>query len=330
MSTVEFSSDMVRNAKFRDKMRGYHPDDVQAFLERTAVAIDVMQTRLNEMSERALRAEAALESNSETDESIRRTLTLAQRTAELAVSEARQEAEQIRADADAAAAEAQASAEQRTTEAAAEAARVVEEATAEAGRRLEQADREVESLAAESAERIAAASQAADQEVAERRETARRELDEMIAELTGRQLQLRSQVEALEAYLSDERVRVLDTLTEAVQQLGAALEPAPPPQAVADVLAEPWPEPVEPAMAWPDEDEEGEPTGAWMLDEQAEPEGFPEAEIEAPVEEPRDESAAGVPSALLFTVEDETRRVEAERAEADSRPRKTLLGRRRS
>src|SRR5258708_22326238 len=99
MSTVEFTSDVVRKTKFRDKMRGYHPEEVDAFLERAATALDVLQTRLAEVTERAMKAEAALESNSETDESIRRTLTLAQRTAEMAVAEAKEEAEHIRGDA---------------------------------------------------------------------------------------------------------------------------------------------------------------------------------------------------------------------------------------
>src|SRR6266851_10222957 len=99
MSTVEFTADVVRKTKFRDKMRGYHPEEVDAFVERTATALDVLQSRLAEVTERAMKAEAALESNSETDESIRRTLTLAQRTAEMAVTEAKDEADAIRAEA---------------------------------------------------------------------------------------------------------------------------------------------------------------------------------------------------------------------------------------
>jgi len=32
MSTVEFTSDVVRKKKFRDKLRGYHPEEVDAFI----------------------------------------------------------------------------------------------------------------------------------------------------------------------------------------------------------------------------------------------------------------------------------------------------------
>ena len=85
MTNVEFTSEAIRSAKFKERLRGYPPEEVDAFLERCATALEQLTDRLGEMNARALRAEAALAGNSEADESVRRTLVLAQRTAEMAV-----------------------------------------------------------------------------------------------------------------------------------------------------------------------------------------------------------------------------------------------------
>jgi len=139
MTNVEFTSDVVRSATFREKLKGYNPEDVHAFMERSAAAIDQLTARLAEASARALKAEAALASNSEADESVRRTLVLAQRTAEMAVREANEEAATIRAEArresDQALAEARVGAERCEAEAAERAGRLTagaEQARAEA------------------------------------------------------------------------------------------------------------------------------------------------------------------------------------------------------
>ena len=92
MTNVEFTSDVMRSATFREKIKGYNPEDVHALMERSAAAIDQLTARLAEATAWAAKAEAALASNSEADESVRRTLVLAQRTAEMAVREANDEA----------------------------------------------------------------------------------------------------------------------------------------------------------------------------------------------------------------------------------------------
>ena len=79
MTNVEFTSEVVRSATFREKLKGYNPEDVHAFMERSAAAIDQLTVRLSEASARALKAEAALASNSEADESVRRTPVVAPR-----------------------------------------------------------------------------------------------------------------------------------------------------------------------------------------------------------------------------------------------------------
>jgi len=191
MTTVEFTSDAVRAAKFREKLKGYSPEEVDAFLARAATALDQLTARLSETTARALKAEAALAGNSEADESVRRTLVLAQRTAEMAVREANEDAERIRT-------EARTEADRTMHEATSDAVRLRGEAADEAGRLREDADRihaaaleqagalvseaeahadarrreslaELNRLEADSATRIAADRRQVDEEIAARR-----------------------------------------------------------------------------------------------------------------------------------------------------------------
>jgi DivIVA domain-containing protein len=272
MTSVEFTSDAVRNTKFRDKMRGYHPDEVDAFLERTAVAIEQLQNRLADVTERALRAEVALESNSEADESIRRTLTLAQRTAELAVKEANADAERIRAEAIAAAERDRAEADETCTRlvseataraeslradadeafaaASAAAATVMADAEREAEERRRATDEAISDAERDSAERIAAAQREADEAWAAKAETARRELEADVSTLSAQRSELRAQVEALGTYLAQQRSRVLEVLMSATAEFEASLTPAAEPALVAAALAaERSPEPAAEAVA---------------------------------------------------------------------------------
>ena len=96
---MDVSAQTLREVEFREKLRGYHPDDVDEFLERVAAGIEFLQERLREATERAVRAEQRIADGSEGDDALRRTLVLAQRTAELAVQEAREEAARIESDA---------------------------------------------------------------------------------------------------------------------------------------------------------------------------------------------------------------------------------------
>lgn len=250
MSAVEFTSDVVRKTKFRDKMRGYHPEEVDAFLERAATALDVLQTRLAEVTERAMKAEAALESNSETDESIRRTLTLAQRTAEMAVAEAKEEAEHIRADAATDADRRRAEAEEESGLRVAEAEQTLEAAESEAARLIEQAQQGAHEAqqASESAitvaeresrERIEVAQAEADAALAAHADAAREELEAMVTSLSAQRDELRGHVEALATYLAGERGRVLDALQSAVDNFSSTLIASERPEAVAAALSAP-------------------------------------------------------------------------------------------
>jgi cell division initiation protein len=102
---MEVSPKTLREVEFREKMRGYHQEDVDQFLEQVAVAFEVLHDRLRQAVERAQRAESAASEaanahDSGSDETLRRTLVLAQRTADLAVSEAREQAARLLAGAE--------------------------------------------------------------------------------------------------------------------------------------------------------------------------------------------------------------------------------------
>ena len=104
MPGMDVSPKTLREVEFREKMRGYHPEDVDQFLEQVAAGLEVLQDRLRQAVERAQRAEAAAAESSgagsASDETLRRTLVLAQRTADMAVQEAREQAARILAGAE--------------------------------------------------------------------------------------------------------------------------------------------------------------------------------------------------------------------------------------
>jgi cell division initiation protein len=97
---MDVSPKILREVEFRDKMRGYHPEDVDQFLEQVAAGVEVLQERLRLALERAQKAEAQVSEGVGSDDAIRRTLVLAQRTADLAVEEAREQAARMLAGAE--------------------------------------------------------------------------------------------------------------------------------------------------------------------------------------------------------------------------------------
>lgn len=85
----------VRETVFREKLRGYHPSDVDSFLDQVAFAFDELEARLRDAEERAAKAAGETAVAVADDEMVRRTLTLAQRTAELAIAEAERQAAEL-------------------------------------------------------------------------------------------------------------------------------------------------------------------------------------------------------------------------------------------
>ncbi len=151
---MDVTPQVINEVEFHQKMRGYDPDEVDDFLERVAVAVGQLQDRMQEAAERVSGAErraselearlkevasrpapaaaaaavvAPTPSAEEDAETIRRTLVLAQRTADAAVKEAEETAQRTVASAH----------EQASTmyrEAQEKATTLVEEAEAEARR----------------------------------------------------------------------------------------------------------------------------------------------------------------------------------------------------
>jgi cell division initiation protein len=91
---MDLSAKVLREVEFRDRLRGYDTDEVDEFLEKVAIAVDETQEKMRQLAYRAERAERSVSERAadEDEDSIRRTLVLAQRTADLAVREAQEQA----------------------------------------------------------------------------------------------------------------------------------------------------------------------------------------------------------------------------------------------
>ena len=91
---MDLSAKLLREVEFRTSLRGYDTDEVDEFLEKVAVAVEELQEKMRQLAYRAERAERSVSDRAaeEDDDSIRRTLVLAQRTADLAVREAQEQA----------------------------------------------------------------------------------------------------------------------------------------------------------------------------------------------------------------------------------------------
>jgi cell division initiation protein len=119
---MELTSQELRHVEFGSELRGYKTSEVDDFLERVAIGIDQAHEEIAALKERLDRAErlSVERSNLDDEESIRRTLVLAQRTADLAIKEAQEEAGQLldgaRSDAEAIVADARQAAERIASE----------------------------------------------------------------------------------------------------------------------------------------------------------------------------------------------------------------------
>jgi|GEM_PF-507075 len=123
---MELSARTLREVEFSGSLRGYNTDEVDEFLEKVAVGVDALHAEVRAAAERAADLERRLAEqpadrpSAPDDDPIRRTLVLAQRTADLAVKEAQEEAAQIvsqaRSDAEAAISEARRNAERISEE----------------------------------------------------------------------------------------------------------------------------------------------------------------------------------------------------------------------
>lgn len=126
---MDLTSEDLRRVEFRETWKGYNQADVDAFIDDVAAGVDALHAKLAELQTRATRAEAQPVVSSPDDDAVKRTLTLAQKAADLVVSEAKTIANRVVADANAQAAritgDAQASAEKQRIEQETESQRLV-------------------------------------------------------------------------------------------------------------------------------------------------------------------------------------------------------------
>lgn len=138
---MEISGRVLRDVEFRDRLRGYDTEEVDEFLEKVAVAVDDLLAQLDSAREAATHAAE----DPFDDDTLRRTLVLAQRTADLAVKEAKEEAATLLEDA-------RAEAEELVGTSREEAARISSEAQARARETISDLDERKTTLEAEVAE----------------------------------------------------------------------------------------------------------------------------------------------------------------------------------
>ncbi len=181
---------MIHDAVFRQAWKGYDTAQVDDFLDEVMAAVEGLEGRLAETEERldialesAVRAEQR-SARADGDDAIRRTLVLAQRAADLVVSEARSVADRI-------VAEAREKAAQRAADAEQVAAELIAAARAEARTITAQADITAERRAAQRAAEI----QAELASVVEDRTRRQAEVDELVARLEELRHQQRSFLE---------------------------------------------------------------------------------------------------------------------------------------
>lgn len=103
---MDLTPQLFRDVQFTERRGAYDKDEVHAFLARVGTAVGQMQERVREAQRRieasdehVAKLEAAAREQRDADETLRRTLVLAQRTADAAVQEAHDEAEVIVAEA---------------------------------------------------------------------------------------------------------------------------------------------------------------------------------------------------------------------------------------
>ena len=203
---MDVTPQLLKDVEFREKkFGGYDPDEVDDFLERVGVAIGQLQLRLREVTQRAEAAEARLAEQAampalpptEADDTLRRTLLLAQRTADAAVAEAQEEAQRI------------------VGAAQDEAERIRADDQARHERELQESQDEIRRAGDETRNRILA------------------EVDE----LEGIRDQLMTDVEVLERHVDDERARLQTTVNtlQGLLDAAGAMAPLEPPVVTAVV-----------------------------------------------------------------------------------------------
>ena len=240
---MDVTPQLLKDVEFRQKVRGYDPDEVDDFLERVGLAFAQLQDRLREANDQIEAANAraahaprlASVTRPRWTTRLRRTLVLAQRTADAAIKEAEEQAAAIRG-------EAETSAHQQLTGSEERASQVLGAAEAEARRKLDAADAQARTVVAngetQAEATLTAAREQANQLLADSRQqaeevvaTARTSADEMaesrrqqlaeeVSSLEDRRGALARNAELLDGHVNSQRLR----LKQASDDLKALLE----------------------------------------------------------------------------------------------------------
>ncbi len=279
-------SPLFQEIEFHERWRGYDPDEVDAYVDRVAKAAAVVHGRLTELHERVESAEARGGGGAigEAEETLTRTLVLAQRTADAAIAEAREAADQMTADAAASAqavlSAAEAEAQVTLRGAQAEASATLKEAEDRAARVLAEAETDRRTMLAE-----------AERSAAEAASTERERLAAEVAELQQYRAFLADDIEILERHLTEERHQLtvsLSALTDLLE-LPEAFRTRPVPETSGVEVDESFLEGIEPSHTIEPVDDEpvsfGEPPARAVADVTTDPEALPEPVSSTPVAE---------------------------------------------
>jgi DivIVA domain-containing protein len=225
VNPMELTPKVFDDVEFRERFRGYDPDEVDAFLEQVARSAQELDQKLKDALERAEKAEARAREAGDADEALRRTLVLAQRTADAAVSEAETRAAALMAEAEGKAAATQSDADRQATSARGE-------AEAYAMRTRQQADDHAAAAVSAAEAKVAEMIESAERDAREGAEDLRQRLRTEVSALEALRERLRTDAGRLEAHIAIQRQRVLASV-EALQRLTTdpdALREAPVPE----------------------------------------------------------------------------------------------------
>ncbi|MCU1344521.1 MAG: hypothetical protein JWL70_787 [Acidimicrobiia bacterium] len=227
---------MLSTVEFTEARRGADRNEVASFLRELARGVATLERQLAETTARADKAEQRLREVGSDDE-IRRTLVLAQRTADGTLAEATAEGQRLVA-----------AAEQR-------AAHLVAEAEAQAEQTRATAAAESEAAVAEAKEHAAAVRAEGEAEAKQATEELRNQLRQQVVDLGERRSSLSEDVSRLEDHLAAQRRRmqsVISTLSFLVDNPEALAELEAPPQSDIDLtglMEDPGSKPAEPSEA---------------------------------------------------------------------------------
>lgn len=185
LSAMELTSKTVHEVTFRSPKKSglYVATDVDEFLETIATGLDALHEQLDAQKIRVTELEAQIAENAEQDAAIRKTLVLAQRTADMAIDEAKTESATLR-----------------------------ENAAADVKRIREDAERDA-------ASKRSGAEQEAARLIAETQGTLRAD----VSKLEEARSVLQSDVDALESFLANERQQLRAGLAQTLAALDAGI-----------------------------------------------------------------------------------------------------------